>query len=173
MSATAQPYTIAGLSMIWAMDENGLIGRDNKMPWHLPAEMAYFRRTTTGHPILMGRRTFESFGAKPLPNRRNVILSRNSDYAPIGAEVVHSVEEAIELLGGQPFFVIGGTQIYRAFLPYAEKLYVTTIQHAFEGDEHFPAIDWSRWQLISEEHGQTDEKNPYAYTFKIYQAMPS
>jgi dihydrofolate reductase len=163
--------TISGLSMIWAMDEQGLIGSDNKMPWHLPAELRYFRRVTTGHPILMGRRTFESIGEKPLPKRTNVILSRNTDYAPDGCKVVHSIDEALEELRNTPFFVIGGAQVYQAFLPYAEKLYVTVIHHTFTGDEHFPEVDWSKWQLISEEPGLRDEQNPYDYSFRVYEAI--
>ncbi len=170
-AADGMPAIVTGLSMIWAMDENGLIGQDNRMPWHLPAELAYFRRTTTGHAIVMGRRTYESIGEKPLPKRRNVIISRNTNYQPPGVEVIHSVQEALDLLRGEPFFVIGGAQIYQAFLPYAEKLYVTVIHHAFTGDQHFPAVDWSRWQLLSEEPGQKDESNPYDYSFRVYQAI--
>lgn len=163
-----QHHTIKGLNLIWAMDRNGLIGKDNKMPWHLPAEFAYFRKVTTGHPIVMGRRTFESIG-KPLPGRTNVIVTRNPDYAPKDCLVMHSTEQVLEQFGGQPIFIIGGGQIYRAFLPYAEKLFVTVIDHEFAGDEYFPTVDWTQWQLTAEEPGTRDEKNPFDYSMRVYQ----
>lgn len=140
------------------------------MPWHLPAELGYFKRVTSGHPIVMGRKTFESIG-RPLPNRTNVVVTRNPAYAPEGCLVVHSIEEVIERLGGQPFFVIGGAQIYRAFLPFADRLFVTKIEHAFDGDEYFPPVDWSKWQLVSEEQGLTDERNPYTYRYQVFERL--
>jgi dihydrofolate reductase len=154
--------------LIWAMDRNGLIGREGRLPWHLPAELAYFRRTTMGHPVIMGRKTFESLG-KPLPGRRNVVLSRNPDFRPEGAEVAHDVPDVLERFRGVPFFVIGGAQIYRAFLPLADKLYVTRIDHAFEGDEHFPEVDWHAWRLVSDEPGPSDERNAYPFRFQVYE----
>jgi len=161
---------VKGISLIWAMDKNRLIGKDNQMPWHLPAELAYFRKVTTGHPVLMGRRTYESIG-KPLPNRTNVILTRNEEYKPEGCIVIHSIEEALERFGGQLLFIIGGAQIYRQFLPYAEKLYVTLIDHEFAGDEYFPELDWENWRQISVEPGITDERNPYSYSFQVFEAI--
>ena len=159
-----------GISLIWAMDKNQLIGKDNQMPWHLPSELAYFRRVTTGHPIVMGRKTYESIG-KPLPKRTNIVITRNPEYAPEGCVVVHAIEEVLERYGGETVFIIGGAQIYRAFLPYAEKLYVTRIEHEFTGDEYFPSIDWSKWRLISEEQGVKDEKKPYLATFQVYERV--
>lgn len=156
------------ISLIWAMDKMGLIGKENQMPWHLPGELAYFRKVTTGHPIIMGRKTFESIGSKPLPNRTNVIMTRDRQFTAPGCVVLHSVEEALAHVADEPCFVIGGAQIYRAFLPLADKLYVTHIDHAFEGDEYFPEVAWSDWQLISEEPGKTDERNPYRFSFRIY-----
>lgn len=156
------------VKLIWAMDRNGLIGREGRLPWRLPAELAYFRRTTMGHPVIMGRKTFESLG-KPLPGRRNVVLSRNPDFRPEGAEAAHDVSDVLDRLRGEPIFVIGGAQIYRAFLPHADQLYVTRIDHAFEGDEHFPDIDWHAWRLVSEEQGPNDERNPYPFRFQVYE----
>lgn len=157
---------VPGLSLIWAMDRNRVIGKDNKLPWRLPAEMAYFREVTMGHTVVMGRLTFESIG-KPLQGRRNVILTRDRSYAQPGCEIAHDVSEVLNRYGGQTLFVIGGAQVYRAFLPYAEKLYVTEIDHAFEGDETFPEFNLAQWQVVSERPGTTDEKNPYRFTFKV------
>ncbi len=159
---------IQGFSLIWAMDRNRVIGIANQMPWHIPAELAYFKRVTTGHPIIMGRRTFESIGSKPLPRRTNILLSRDRSFTAADIVVLHSVEEVLELYKNSEAFIIGGAQIYREFLPIAERLYITMIDHDFEGDEYFPEIDWSEWALVSEEPGLQDEKNPYSYSFKVF-----
>ena len=161
---------VPGLSLIWAMDRNRVIGKDNGLPWRLPADMAYFREVTTGHTVIMGRRTFESIG-RPLKGRRNVILSRDRSYAQPGCEIAHGVEEVLDRFRGQTLFVIGGAEVYRAFLPYAEKLYVTCIDHAFEGDETFPEFDLSDWRVVSERQGVMDEKNPYPHTFKVLERI--
>jgi dihydrofolate reductase len=158
---------MTGLSLIWAMGNNQVIGINNKLPWHLPAELAYFKKVTTGHPIIMGRRTFESIG-RPLPGRTNVVLTRDQAFIAEGVVVVHSAEEVLEQYGRAGAFVIGGTQVYRQFLPNAERLYITMIEQDFEGDEYFPEIDWSEWRLVDEHMGLQDEKNPYVYSFKVY-----
>lgn len=157
-----------GVWLIWAMDRNGLIGKDGGMPWHLPAELAYFRKTTMGYPVVMGRKTFDSLG-KPLPGRRNVILSRNPAFRADGAETMHDPQEVLDKFRNEPFFVIGGAQIYRAFLPCADRLYVTRIDHAFEGDEYFPEVDWEAWRLVSDQPGPTDAWNPYPFRFQVYE----
>lgn len=157
-----------GLSLIWAMDRNQVIGINNKMPWHLPGELAYFKKVTTGHPIIMGRRTFESIGSKPLPRRINVVLSRDHTFTAEGIIVLHSVEQVLAQFKDAEAFVIGGAQIYREFLPAAERLYVTVIDHDFVGDEYFPEIDWSMWRLVSEDPVLQDEKNPYSYCLKVF-----
>jgi dihydrofolate reductase len=155
--------------MIWAMDRNRLIGSNNAMPWHLPADWAFFRRTTTGHPVLMGRKTFESIGAKPLKGRENFVLTRDLDYVAEGCTLIHSFEEALQLAQGEgEFFIMGGSEIYAKFLPYADRLYITRIDHEFSGDAYFPEFDESDWQLVSSEPGMTDEKNPYVYHFYTY-----
>lgn len=156
-----------GLSLIWAMGHNHVIGIDNKLPWRLPAELAYFKKVTMGHPIIMGRRTFESIG-RPLPGRTNIVLTRDHTFTAKGTVVLHSVEQVLEQYEDSGAFVIGGTQIYRQLLPVAERLYITMIDQDFEGDEYFPEIDWSVWRLVNEEPGLQDEKNPYSYSFKVF-----
>jgi dihydrofolate reductase len=158
---------MTGLSLIWAMGHNQVIGINNKLPWHLPAELAYFKSVTMGHPIIMGRRTFESIG-RPLPGRTNIVLTRDDTFTADNIVVVHAVDQVLEQYGHAGAFVIGGTQIYRQFYPYAERLYITMIDHDFEGDEYFPEIDWSQWRLIEQTPGLHDEKNPYIYSFKVF-----
>ncbi len=160
-----EPYK--GFSVIVAMDKNRVIGSDNKLPWRLPAELAYFKKVTMGHPIIMGRKTHESIG-RPLPGRENIVLTRDEDYSSQGCSVVHSVDEARKLVGQREAFVIGGAEILKLFFPYVEKLYITWIDHEFAGDTYFPPIHDEEWQLISSEDGLTDEKNPYRYEFRIY-----
>jgi dihydrofolate reductase len=158
---------IMGLSLIWAMGHNQVIGIDNKLPWHLPAELAYFKKVTMGHPIIMGRRTFESIG-RPLPGRTNIVLTRDRTFTAEDIVVVHSAPQVIEQYSNLGAFVIGGTQVYRQFFPVAERLYITMIEQDFEGDEYFPEIDWSKWRLIDEHMGLQNEKNPYVYSFKVF-----
>lgn len=155
------------IALIWAMDENGLIGRNNKLPWHLPADLAFFKRTTMGQPIIMGRKTYESIG-KPLPGRENVIVTRDLDYRAEGCTVVHNVEEATERMSGKEGYVIGGAELFRLFLPTADRLIVTRIRHVFEGDVFFPKTDWSKWKLVWEEEGPVDEKNAHPHVYQIY-----
>ncbi|GFN32342.1 dihydrofolate reductase [Paenibacillus xylaniclasticus] len=154
------------ISMIWAMDRQRGIGIDNKIPWRLPADMAYFKAYTTGKTVVMGRKTFQSF-PKALPNRRNVVLTRSEGLAFEGAETVGSVEEALNKYGSEEeLVVIGGAEIYDQFLPYADKLLVTEIDHIFEGtDAFFPEYDESKWKIVDIKVGVTDEKNPYNYRF--------
>jgi dihydrofolate reductase len=155
--------------MIWAMDRNRLIGANNAMPWHLPGDWAFFRRTTTGHPVLMGRKTFESLGSKPLKGRDNIVMTRDPGYQAEGCKIIHTMEEALMLAQGvDEFFIIGGSEIYSRFMAHADRLYITRIDHEFEGDAYFPEFDESEWQLVKSEPGVTDEKNPYAYTFYTY-----
>lgn len=155
-------------SMILAMDKNRLIGRDNGLPWRLPADLAYFQRKTTGHAVLMGRKTFESLG-RPLPNRHNVIITRDVNYRAEGCEVIHSLTEALEAYRDQEVFIIGGSEIYKQALPVTDKLYITWIDHEFVGDAYFPEIDSSEWVLVKDEQGITDERNPYTYYFRVYE----
>jgi len=158
------------ISFIVAMDQNRVIGRNNRLPWHLPADLAFVKKTTWGHPVLMGRKTYESIG-RPLPGRTNVIFTRNRDYRAEGCEIVHTVEEAIAKFDGEgkELFILGGAEIYRLFLPIADRIYATEIAHEFEGDTFFPEIDPEIWREVSRQKGIRDEKNPYDYDFVVYE----
>ncbi|RBW69495.1 dihydrofolate reductase [Bacillus taeanensis] len=156
------------ISLIWAMGQNQTIGKDNDMPWHLPADLAYFKKVTSGHTVLMGRKTHESIG-RPLPNRKNIIITNNKAYKAEGCIVVHSVKEALTHTKEDEVFVIGGAQIYEVFLPFADRLYVTHIKQDFDGDAFFPLFDLNEWMLVSEEQGIKSEKNPYHYKFLVYE----
>ncbi|WP_043822162.1 type 3 dihydrofolate reductase [Aeromonas veronii] len=159
------------ISMIAAMAHDRVIGKDNQMPWHLPADLAHFKRVTLGKPVLMGRKTFESIG-RPLPGRRNLVISRNPDYQAEGIEVVGSVEAALALLAGssvEELMVIGGGHLYAEMLPSADCLYLTRIDLAVEGDTRFPAFDYGQWQRVDCESHPADEKNPHPYSFEIWQ----
>ena len=156
------------LSIISAMDENRLIGQRNALPWHLPADLAFFKRTTLGKPVLMGRKTYESIG-KPLPGRRNVIISRDTGYRAEGCEVCCSIDQAMQLVDDVPeAMLIGGASLYTQTLDLADHLYITEIKAVFEGDAWFPKIDPMRWQETWREEHTADEKNPYSYAFVKY-----
>ena len=159
------------ISMIAAMAHDRVIGKDNQMPWYLPADLAHFKRVTLGKPVLMGRKTFESIG-RPLPGRRNLVISRNPDYQAEGIEVVGSVEAALALLAGssvEELMVIGGGHLYAEMLPSADCLYLTRIDLAVEGDTRFPAFDDGQWQRVDCESHPADEKNPHPYSFETWQ----
>ena len=159
------------ISMIAAMAHDRVIGKDNQMPWHLPADLAHFKRVTLGKPVLMGRKTFESIG-RPLPGRRNLVISRNPGYQAEGIEVVGSVEAARALLASsavEELMVIGGGHLYAEMLPSADRLYLTQIDLAVEGDTRFPAFDDGQWQRIDCESHPADEKNPHPYLFETWQ----
>jgi len=157
------------ISLIWAMDENNLIGVDNSLPWKLPADMQWFRKNTLGKPIVMGRKTFESFGGRPLPQRTNIVITRDQTYQADGAVIVHSIEEAIKAAGDvEELMVIGGSSFYEQMLPQADRLYVTWVHGKFEGDAWFPTVDWSLWQEAERMDSEVDEKNGYACSFIEY-----
>lgn len=156
------------ISLIVATDENNGIGKNNQLPWHLPADLKHFKNLTTGHPIIMGRKTFESIG-KPLPNRRNIIISRQRDYVTEGAEVVASLQEAVDVCSTEnEAFIIGGAQIFEQSMPLADVLYLTVIHEKFDADTFLPALDKAQWVEETSELHQPDEKNKYAYTFIKY-----
>ncbi|MCD1259351.1 dihydrofolate reductase [Paenibacillus athensensis] len=157
------------ITFIVAMDRSGAIGRENRLPWHLPADLQFFKRTTMGHPIVMGRKTYESIG-KPLPGRRNLILTRSTEFAAVGCETVQSVAEAEERVGAAAeLFVIGGAEVFHAAYPQADKLILTRIDHEFEADTYFSELNLDDWTLVSEEPGIRDARNPYDYRFLIYE----
>ncbi|WJW75894.1 type 3 dihydrofolate reductase [Thiohalobacter sp. IOR34] len=152
------------LSLILAMDRNRVIGKDNALPWHLPADLQYFKRMTMGKPILMGRKTHESIG-RPLPGRQNIVISSNPAFEAPGCTVVHSLDEALEAAGGAgEIMVIGGTRLFEQVLDRADRIYLTLIDHAFEGDTWFPELD-AGWVEVSREDHAPDEKNPWPYSF--------
>lgn len=159
------------LSMIAAMDNNRVIGKDNSIPWNLPCEQLYFRNITMGHPVIMGRKSFESIG-KPLEGRRNIILTKDSNYSAKGCEIIHSVEEALELFSksSEEVFVIGGQEIYRQFLPYANRLYITIIDNEFNGNKYFPEININEWKIVSFNKGINDESS-YSYCHFVYERI--
>lgn len=153
------------ISLIAAMARNRVIGKDNDMPWHLPADLAHFKRVTMGKPVIMGRRTYESIGF-PLPGRKNVVITRNKEYAPEGVVVVGSVDDALsEVSDADEVMIIGGGQLYREMLPHAERLYLTLIQADIEGDTEFPDYTVYEWDEIEREVSEADEKNAYALEF--------
>jgi dihydrofolate reductase len=158
------------ISMIAAMDKNRVIGMDNDIPWKLPRDQAYFRKITLDHTIIMGRKNYESMG-KPLDRRKNVILSRSVD-AIEGCEVFKSIDQVLSIYGEEDeLFIIGGEEIYKQFLPYANRLYITLIDHEFEGDTYFPLINKDLWEVASVTNGETDKDNPYNYTFYVYERI--
>lgn len=151
------------LSLIAAMARNRVIGRDNTLPWHLPEDLRHFKATTLGKPVIMGRKTWESLG-RPLPGRRNIIVSRNADYVPAGGERVDSLESAIAICGdAEEAFVIGGAEIYRQALPLAGRIYLTEIGQEVEGDASFPEIPAAEWQETSRETHVSAEGLGYAF----------
>lgn len=137
------------ITLLVARARNGAIGRDNALPWHLPEDLQHFKATTLGHPIVMGRRTFESIG-RPLPGRRTIVVSRDPDWAHPGCERAGSLDEAIALCAGAPeVFVVGGAQVYAEAMPLADRLLVTDIEIDVDGDAFFPSIDATSWRLLS------------------------
>ena len=162
------------LSMIVATADNNIIGKDNDMPWHLPADLAYFKKVTLGKPIIMGRKTFESIG-RPLPGRRNIVISRDENYQAEGIDSVTSVEQALALVdgsdgnqGAEEIMVIGGGAIYAHCLPKADRLYITHIKAAIDGDTKFPNYDDGSWQKISSDLRFGDENNVHTLDFCVY-----
>lgn len=155
--------------MIAAVAENKALGKNNDLLWHLPNDFKRFKAVTTGHHIIMGRKTFESF-PKPLPNRTHVIITRQKDYKAAGCIVVSSLEEALSVCpANEDVFIIGGGEIYNLALPIADKLDLTKVHHTFEADAYFPEIDAKQWKLTSSEHHSKDEKHQYDYSFESYE----
>ncbi len=141
------------IALIAALSENGVIGYKNALPWHLPEELQYFKHKTLGKPVIMGRKTFESIGHKPLPHRVNIIVSTRADFqVPSSCVVVNSVTAALKAAGEcEEVMVIGGSQIFEAFLPIADRLYLSFIHQTVTGDTYFPSIDWEKWEIVSEQ----------------------
>jgi dihydrofolate reductase len=158
------------ISFIVAMDKNGAIGNKNNLPWHLPEDLKFFKRVTLGHPIAMGRKTHESIG-RPLPGRKNIIITRNPDFQSEGCTVFYSVPDFVAYCGQmeEEVFVIGGAEIFKEIFPFANRLYITQIHHEFVADTFFPEFEKSKWEQKSCTKGLKDEKNPYNYDFCLYE----
>ena len=160
------------LSIIAAVSENNVIGKDNDLIWHMPAELKFFKETTLGHHIILGRKTFESFG-KPLKNRTHIIITRNKDYSypDSSVRVVHSLIDALNIAKNEvkdEAFILGGADIYKQSIDLVDQLYITEIKSSFEGDAYFPEIDKSKWKEVSREEHQPDDRNKYPYAFVKY-----
>jgi dihydrofolate reductase len=157
------------ISLIWAMDENRVIGSYNKLPWHLPEDLKFFKRVTMGHPIVMGRKTHESIG-KPLPGRENIVITRDRQFRSEGCLILHSIDDLLDYTSktNEEVFVIGGAEIFKEVLPHADHLYLTMIHHQFEGDTFFPVFHMDKWELESRQMGLKNEKNPFEYEFLVY-----
>ncbi|MBR2436631.1 MAG: dihydrofolate reductase [Alistipes sp.] len=157
------------VSIIVAIAQNGTIGDKNSLLWHIKEDMRFFRTTTSGHAVVMGRKTFESLGSRPLPKRTNIVITR-ADRAFEGALTAHSLEEAIRLAeGDEEIFIIGGAQIYREALRVADRMYITRVMHDYEGDTSFPDIDLSEWELVAEEKHDRGEEYEYPFAFLTYE----
>lgn len=155
------------ISIIVAMTPDRVIGRDNALPWHLPADLKHFKAVTMGKPIIMGRRTWESLPGL-LPGRRHILITRNTGYRAEGAEIAHSLEQAIELAGGvEEIMIVGGAALYAQALPLADRIYLTLVEADVQGDAHFPDYDESQWREIENEPHSADDRNPFAYSFRL------
>jgi len=153
------------ISMVVAMDAKGVIGRDNGLPWHLPADLQHFKRTTMGKPILMGRKTHESIG-RSLPGRTNIVITRDSGYQADGCVVVHSIDAALEAAGDQDeIMVIGGAEFYRQVLPRTDTIYLTRIHESFDGDTRFPDLNAADWREVERSDQVADARNLHDYSF--------
>lgn len=152
------------ISLITAYDENQVIGYQNQLPWHLPNDLKHFKNLTTGKTVVMGRLTFDSIG-KPLPNRKNVVLTKSSTFQADHVEIVHRLKDVLSL---DEVMVIGGASVYEQFLPYADQLFITKIHHSFKGDAYFPKWHKDDFFLVSKKKGTEDEKNLYPHTFFHY-----
>jgi len=156
---------MTGLSLIVAMDDNRLIGSNNNLPWQLPADLAFFKRTTMGKPIIMGRKTFTSIG-RPLPGRRNIVITRDPAFSAAGCEITNGIQSALALCSDvEEAMLIGGASLYEQTIDQATQLYITRIHHSFEGNTWFPEFDLQVWIQVSREDHQADSSNHHAYSF--------
>ncbi len=152
------------------MDEQNLIGANNDLPWHLPNDLKFFKEKTTGHTIIMGRKTYEAIG-RPLPNRNNIVITRGDAAFPDEVTVIHDINPILkwnEEYPDEEYFVIGGATIFEQVLPYADRMYITLIKDTFEGDTYFPPFSAAEWTVTTKEKGKKDAKNPYNYYFIQY-----
>lgn len=157
------------ITLIVAVSDNGVIGRDNALPWHLPEDLKRFKRLTLGKPVLMGRRTHESIG-KPLPGRENIVVTRDANYRREGITVAHGIEQALRAAGDAPeIMVIGGAELFHALLPRAGRLHLTRVHGDIEGDVRWPALDEHEWRVVERERHEADDRHAYAMTFEVWE----
>jgi dihydrofolate reductase len=160
------------LSIIAAMDRNRVIGKDNQLPWRLPNDLSFVQEITMGHAIVLGRKNYESIG-KALPGRRNIIMTRDKDFKAEGCEISHSIEDVMLLCRyEEEVYIFGGAEIYYAFLPYVDRMYLTHIDHDFEGDTFFPIYNETLWREVDHKVGVVDQKNRYNHIFLTYDRIP-
>lgn len=162
------------LSLVVAMAANYTIGRDNQLPWRLPKDLAYFKRVTMGHPIVMGRKTFESIG-RALPGRQNIVVTHQPGWSAQGVDVAHSLQQALALAGSganaagvSQVMLIGGAQLFAQALPQAQRLYLTWVHAEVQGDTFFPQVDFGQWREVEREDCFADASNPFDYSFVVY-----
>ncbi len=155
------------ISLICAMSENRVIGINGDLPWRMPTDMARFRQLTMGHTVIMGRKTFESIGSA-LPNRKNIVLTRQLFFEAKGCEVANGIRHALSICKGEKVFIIGGGEIYRQALPYANKMHITIVYTRVNGDAFFPDISLNEWRNIPGKKIKADDNNPYDYQFVLY-----
>ena len=165
------------LALVVAVAENGVIGKDGGLPWHLPDELRYFKRLTVGHTLIMGRRTFESIG-RPLPRRRTIVLTRDPDFRAEGVDVASGLDRALALCepgpdGGPSIFAVGGSSVYREALPRAGHLFLTRVHASVDGDVHFPQVDWRRWRCRRAERHEQDARHAHAFTMECWERSPA
>lgn len=161
------------ISLIAALTKNRVIGKNNNLPWHLPDDMKYFMQTTKEHHVIMGRKNYESIPEKfrPLPNRTNIVVTRQKNFTAPGCHIVHTLEAGIDMArseGEKELFIIGGSEIYDLGMAYAEQLYLTEIDTTIEGDTYFPSINKEEWEELSRTHHEADARHAYSFDFVVY-----
>lgn len=161
------------ISLVVAVSENGGIGKDNQLLWHLPNDLKFFKKVTSGHTVIMGRKTFESIG-RPLPNRRNIVITRQKGLKATGIETATSITEAISLAKEEEeLFIIGGAEIYKQTLPLADRIYLTKVSTHLDADAFFPTLNLEEWRIVEQEDHSADEKHAFSYSFMILDRMPA
>lgn len=156
------------ISFVWAEDKNHVIGKNGTLPWQLPADMKSFKDITNGHPIIMGRKTFESFPNGPLPNRENIVITSDREYSYPGVTVINNINE-LKMNPEENYCVIGGAQVFKLYRDTVDKLFVTRIDHEFDGDTFMIDLDWDSFKLTSKIDGKIDDKNIWKHTFEEYE----
>ncbi len=154
--------------LIAAVTTNNVIGRDNDLPWHLPDDMKFFKQSTMGKPIIMGRRNWDAMNGRPLPGRQNIVLTRQPDFVAHGADVANELQQAVELAAGDTVMIIGGAQVYRLALPIADQILLTRIHAEIDGDIYFPDVDWSKWQRVDTRDHPADDRHAHSFTFETW-----